>query len=146
MSINIQIDPEDIDVRIDYWNSRIRQEIVENVARTFVQAFLSIIDTDDWNARRSLHARHLWATVLNIDPMRVGIHDHFFYQGGDSFTAMRLVSAANSSGFPVTVADVFRYPKLEEMAAYLDEQTALHQEANEIPRFWLWKQGTDTDL
>ncbi|KKK14380.1 hypothetical protein ARAM_000096 [Aspergillus rambellii] len=78
--------------------------------------------------------------------MRVGIHDHFFYQGGDSFTAMRLVSAANSSGFPVTVADVFRYPKLEEMAAYLDEQTALHQEANEIPRFSLWKQGTDTDL
>ncbi|KAL3453178.1 hypothetical protein BJX65DRAFT_302095 [Aspergillus insuetus] len=86
----------------------------------------------------------LWATVLNVDPNRVGITDHFLHLGGDSFTAMRLVSAANATKVPLTVADIFRFPKLQDMAAHLDEQIARRQGAEDIAPFALWKDVDET--
>ncbi|KAL3466107.1 hypothetical protein BJX64DRAFT_284685 [Aspergillus heterothallicus] len=87
----------------------------------------------------------LWATVLNVDLNRVSIQDQFLHLGGDSFTAMRLVSAANSTKVPLTVADVFRFPKLQDMAAYLEEQIAQRQAAGEIAPFALWKDAHATE-
>ncbi|KAL2788506.1 hypothetical protein BJX66DRAFT_340179 [Aspergillus keveii] len=86
----------------------------------------------------------LWATILNVDPNRVGITDHFLHLGGDSFTAMRLVSAANATKVPLTVADIFRFPKLQDMAAHLDEQIARRHGAEDIAPFALWKDVDDT--
>jgi amino acid adenylation domain-containing protein len=86
----------------------------------------------------------LWATVLNVDPNRVGITDHFLHLGGDSFTAMRLVSAANATKVPLTVADIFRFPKLQDMAAHLDEQIARRQVTEDIALFALWKDVDET--
>ncbi|KAL2825063.1 hypothetical protein BDW59DRAFT_162009 [Aspergillus cavernicola] len=83
----------------------------------------------------------LWATVLNIDLNRVGVQDHFLHLGGDSFTAMRLVSTANTKKIPLTVADIFRFPKLQDMAAHLDEEMTRRQTIEDIPRFALWKEA-----
>ncbi|RDW67401.1 Non-ribosomal peptide synthetase [Aspergillus mulundensis] len=87
----------------------------------------------------------LWAAVLNADLGRVGIYDHFLHSGGDSFTAMKLVSAANAVNIPITVADVFRYPKLQDMAAHLETQISQHETFQDIPRFALWKEAQTTD-
>ncbi|KAL4995138.1 hypothetical protein BDV10DRAFT_188336 [Aspergillus recurvatus] len=87
----------------------------------------------------------LWATVLSVDPDRVGVQDHFLHSGGDSFTAMRLVSAANSKEIPITVADIFRYPKLQDMAAHLEAQLAARRRLEDIPRFGLWKEAQLAD-
>ncbi|KAJ0414842.1 hypothetical protein BJY00DRAFT_318414 [Aspergillus carlsbadensis] len=81
----------------------------------------------------------LWAGVLNVEPDRVSINDHFLHLGGDSFTAMRLVSAANATKVPLTVADIFRFPKLQDMATHLEEQIAERQGTEDIAPFALWK-------
>ncbi|KAL4928191.1 uncharacterized protein BDV17DRAFT_291936 [Aspergillus undulatus] len=87
----------------------------------------------------------LWATVLNIDLDRVGVQDHFLHSGGDSFTAMRLVSAANAAQIPITVADIFRFPKLKDMAAHLDAQVSSRQTSENLPQFALWKEGQQSE-
>jgi len=62
--------------------------------------------------------RSLWATILNVDTVsKINPHSHFLYLGGDSFTAMRLVAKADGMGLKMNVADVFRFPRLEDMAA-----------------------------
>ncbi|KAL4782892.1 hypothetical protein BJX76DRAFT_358524 [Aspergillus varians] len=98
---------------------------------------LSIAPTTDMEKK----IQSLWATVLNADLSRVGAQDHFLHSGGDSFTAMRLVSAANAVKIPLTVADIFRYPKLQDMAAHLETQVARRQSSQRIPRFALWKEA-----
>ncbi|KAL4748184.1 hypothetical protein BDW72DRAFT_196020 [Aspergillus terricola var. indicus] len=89
--------------------------------------------------------RSLWATVLNVDQDRVGVQDHFLHSGGDSFTAMRLVSAANAENIPISVADIFRYPKLQDMAAHLETQMARRPDLKDISRFELWKGAQQTE-
>ncbi|KAL4962928.1 uncharacterized protein BDV14DRAFT_202374 [Aspergillus stella-maris] len=87
----------------------------------------------------------LWATVLNVDVDRIGVQDHFLHSGGDSFTAMRLVSEANAAKVPITVADIFRYPKLQGMAAHLEAQMASRQASEDLPRFALWTEAKQDD-
>lgn len=56
-----------------------------------------------------------WKTLLG-DQVNISVHDSFFVLGGDSLRAMRLVPAARVMGITLTVADVFRYPVLRDMA------------------------------
>jgi hypothetical protein len=87
--------------------------------------------------------QRLWADVLGVEPDRVGTQDHFLHSGGDSFTAMRLVSKADAAGLPLSVADVFRYPRLADMAAFIDQKrNALLErdaQADDLPPFGLWQ-------
>lgn len=59
----------------------------------------------------------LWATVLKLSTDTVGAEDSFFRLGGDSISAMRLVTASRNEGIVLNVANVFAQPKLAEMAA-----------------------------
>lgn len=81
----------------------------------------------------------LWAAVLKVAPRKIGTHDHFLHSGGDSFVAMRLVGMATSSGLSLSVTDVFRYPKLVDMANAIDQRAAPSQADGAIPRFSLWE-------
>ncbi|KAF2846109.1 nonribosomal peptide synthase-like protein [Plenodomus tracheiphilus IPT5] len=58
----------------------------------------------------------LWASVLKLGPDAVGAEDSFFRLGGDSISAMRLVTASRKEGVMLNVANVFSQPKLSEMA------------------------------
>ncbi|OJJ08464.1 hypothetical protein ASPVEDRAFT_77120 [Aspergillus versicolor CBS 583.65] len=58
----------------------------------------------------------LYAEVLQVSPEEVGLDDHFFRRGGDSVLAMRLVALAREGGLSLTVADVFRRPRLVDLA------------------------------
>ncbi|KAH7081202.1 hypothetical protein BKA63DRAFT_549944 [Paraphoma chrysanthemicola] len=59
----------------------------------------------------------LWADVLKLSADTVGAEDSFFRLGGDSISAMRLVSASRKQGVVLNVANVFAQPKLVDMAA-----------------------------
>ncbi|UKZ78468.1 NRPS [Trichoderma virens FT-333] len=61
--------------------------------------------------------QRIWADVLNIAPESIGINDSFFYQGGSSIAAMKVVAAAHRAGYELAVADIFRTPKLGELVA-----------------------------
>jgi amino acid adenylation domain-containing protein/non-ribosomal peptide synthase protein (TIGR01720 family) len=59
----------------------------------------------------------LWAEVLKLSADTVGAEDSFFRLGGDSISAMRLVTASRKQGVMLNVANVFAQPKLADMAA-----------------------------
>ncbi len=59
----------------------------------------------------------LWESVLNIDAGSLGMDGQFFRMGGDSISAIRLVTAARSKGISLTVAQIFRNATLSEMAS-----------------------------
>ncbi|KAK1914119.1 hypothetical protein P3342_007365 [Pyrenophora teres f. teres] len=59
----------------------------------------------------------LWAGVLAIDADSIGLDDSFFRLGGDSIAAMKLVGEARRAGIHLTVADLFRNPKLDQLTA-----------------------------
>ncbi|KAM3536767.1 hypothetical protein ARSEF1564_010312, partial [Beauveria bassiana] len=62
------------------------------------------------------HLQRLWARVLGIDADSIGLDDSFLRIGGDSIGAMRLVAAAREEGVSLTVAEVFRQPRLVDLA------------------------------
>ena len=57
----------------------------------------------------------LWESVMNV--CNVGIEDNFFRLGGDSVLAMKLVSAARLQHISLSVIEIFRNPKLADMAS-----------------------------
>ncbi|KAI0839487.1 nonribosomal peptide synthase [Hypoxylon sp. FL0890] len=60
--------------------------------------------------------KKLWAPILGINT-DIAIEDSFLQIGGDSIAAMRLVAAAREHGLSFTVADVFKRPRLCDLAA-----------------------------
>lgn len=59
----------------------------------------------------------LWSVQLNLPEESISRQDNFFDLGGDSILAMKLVGDARDHGLSLTVADVFRHPSFEAMAA-----------------------------
>lgn len=60
--------------------------------------------------------QNLWATVLGINPASIGRDSSFLRIGGESIAAMRLVAAARDVNLSLTVADVFKAPRLSQLA------------------------------
>jgi amino acid adenylation domain-containing protein/non-ribosomal peptide synthase protein (TIGR01720 family) len=60
--------------------------------------------------------QQLWAGVLNINAASIGLDDNFFRLGGDSITAMKLVSQARAKKLVLSVMDIFRHPRLGALA------------------------------
>lgn len=78
----------------------------------------------------------LWASVLKIDAGAVGAEDSFFRLGGDSISAMKLVTAARKDRVMLNVANVFAQPKLLDMAAtaiILSSDDAAKSEVDTLP-------------
>ena len=91
-----------------------------------------------------LRMRSLWAEVLQIgDQDLIGTEDSFFQLGGDSLSAIFPVSLASKAGMTFTVADLFRCPKLCDIAAISQTQRGLSpsERTSEIPPFSLWEHG-----
>ncbi|KAI9745049.1 MAG: hypothetical protein M1818_001327 [Claussenomyces sp. TS43310] len=57
----------------------------------------------------------LWAKALGHTPDSIGVDHNFLRIGGDSISAMRLSSLARADGISLSVAQIFRFPKLHEM-------------------------------
>ena len=58
----------------------------------------------------------LWARILNIPADIIGYNDSFIRLGGDSILAMKLVAACREEGLVLSVASVFRNPRLRNLA------------------------------
>ncbi|KAK1759075.1 non-ribosomal peptide synthetase [Echria macrotheca] len=79
----------------------------------------------------------IWRNLLNLpQSVTIGGQDSFFDLGGDSIIAMKLVGEARDQGLSLSVADVFRHPSFDDMAASLQtshtpisatSSTAIHQ-------------------
>ncbi|EHK21098.1 non-ribosomal peptide synthetase [Trichoderma virens Gv29-8] len=61
--------------------------------------------------------RRYWAQVLNVDSDTIGPNENFFHLGGDSIEAMTMVGIARKDGIQLSVAELFRHPKLKDVAS-----------------------------
>jgi amino acid adenylation domain-containing protein len=61
--------------------------------------------------------RDIWAEVLNIAADGIGRDDSFLRLGGDSITAIQLVTLARQNGIWLTVAMISDDPRLSQLAA-----------------------------
>ncbi|KAL8830836.1 MAG: hypothetical protein Q9191_001210 [Dirinaria sp. TL-2023a] len=62
------------------------------------------------------HLREIWARVLNLEPTLISVADNLFQTGGDSVTAIQMVASARKENILITVADIFRNPRLIDLA------------------------------
>lgn len=74
--------------------------------------------------------RNSWGQTLKIDPESIKSADNFVALGGDSLSAMKLVSVCRTQGLDLTVADIFSHCTLPAMAGIVrignsQEQTAV---------------------
>lgn len=67
--------------------------------------------------------QNLWASVLGIDPESIGRDSSFLRIGGESIAAMRLVAAASEANLSLTVADIFKAPRLSQLALVVKEDS-----------------------
>ena len=78
----------------------------------------------------------LWAQILDLeDVSAIGKNDSFLQIGGDSISAIRLVSACKKNGLALTVADIFKMPRLGDMATMVVQSAT--QESHSITSFSL---------
>ncbi|KAI1214331.1 acetyl-CoA synthetase-like protein [Annulohypoxylon truncatum] len=64
-----------------------------------------------------------FSQALNLPVDEIGADDHFFYRGGDSLTAMKLVAMARKDKHIFTVQDVFNHPRLSTLACIVRRGT-----------------------
>ena len=64
----------------------------------------------------------IWSAELKIE--NISITDNFFSIGGDSITAIRIISEFNSHGFNLNIAELFEYQTIDEICALADNQQA----------------------
>lgn len=67
--------------------------------------------------------QNMWSTLLSVDASSISADDTFFRHGGDSISAMRLVTAARKQGYSISVADIFQAPRLSEIAQKFVQDT-----------------------
>ncbi|RKP35184.1 condensation domain-containing protein, partial [Dimargaris cristalligena] len=60
--------------------------------------------------------RQAWAHILQKDISKIRTYDHFFKLGGDSISAILLISKYQKLGYQFSVPLVYQYPKLEQQA------------------------------
>ncbi|RHY24598.1 hypothetical protein DYB32_008781, partial [Aphanomyces invadans] len=59
----------------------------------------------------------VWAQVLRVDESKIGRHTSFFSVGGDSLSAVQVVSACAKIGLPITVRQLMQESVLSKVAA-----------------------------
>ncbi|KAL2003751.1 hypothetical protein VTN02DRAFT_2387 [Thermoascus thermophilus] len=67
------------------------------------------------------HLCSIWAAVLNLEPASISRTDSFLRLGGDSMSAMKLVTSARENNKRLSVANILQKPFLAEMAGYWEE-------------------------
>lgn len=61
------------------------------------------------------------STILKLPLNDIGMDDNFFYLGGDSIAAMRLVGLLRESKLTITVSELFNNPCLADLASMIRE-------------------------
>ncbi|KAF2267152.1 acetyl-CoA synthetase-like protein [Lojkania enalia] len=93
--------------------------LVQNLSKESIAPYRlnSTINKRKPTTKAERKLQKLVCSVLNLPESSVGLEDSFIRLGGDSVAAMRLVAAAQSEHIELSVIDIFKQPKLSELAA-----------------------------
>lgn len=72
--------------------------------------------------------RGIWSKFLTTPVEKIGTNDDFFHLGGDSVVAMRPAAAARAEAISLTVAVIFAFPILADMATRIRTTEEVGQE------------------
>lgn len=89
------------------------------------------------SSRKQKKLRSIWSRVLRLPEEDIGLNDSFFHLGGDSISAMKLVSEARAEGITLTVVQIFRKRSLYDMANVMVEDETPAPAVEEVPAFSL---------
>ncbi|KAH6989025.1 hypothetical protein BKA56DRAFT_710304 [Ilyonectria sp. MPI-CAGE-AT-0026] len=89
--------------------------------------------------------QQLWSTILSIPAESISITDSFMALGGNSLRAIRLVAAGRKQGLSFTVADVFKQPRLSDLAK-VRRTPANHNSMGVITPFSLLTGSVDINI
>ncbi|KAJ5637561.1 hypothetical protein N7490_007440 [Penicillium lividum] len=91
--------------------------------------------------------RLLWERTLDLEQGSVTNEDSFFALGGDSFSAMNLVGAAQAEGISLNVATIFKTPVLIDMAKVCSSATQVAPVKQQpLDPFSVLPSGVDLEL
>ena len=110
---------------------KLRQTAVENPDRLVYYDELHHKDMREATSTSELALQQLWADVLGVDSSSIGANDSFL-RHGDSLAAMRLVIAARAQGYILTVADVFKRPRLSDLALKMGNTSSDQQQISAV--------------
>ncbi|CVN45624.1 putative non-ribosomal peptide sythetase [Streptococcus pneumoniae] len=65
----------------------------------------------------------IWEDVLGVS--QVGIHDQFFFLGGDSIKGIQMASRLTQEGWKLDMKLLFQYPTIAELRPYIEEADLL---------------------
>ncbi|MBQ4816178.1 non-ribosomal peptide synthetase [Bacillus pumilus] len=72
----------------------------------------------------------IWEDVLGVS--EVGIHDHFFFLGGDSIKGIQMASRLTQAGWKLDMKLLFQYPTIAELRPYIEEADQLTADQSSI--------------
>lgn len=78
---------------------------------------------------KEVDLQRLWARILKVNPAGISLDDSFIALGGDSVSAMRLVSLARAEGISLSVANIFQSTTLQELATSLEDPASAQASA-----------------
>jgi amino acid adenylation domain-containing protein len=102
--------------------------------------FIMIQDNSSVSAGPSLimdSLRFIWARIFNVEAVSIEPNSNFFWLGGDSVIAIRLVAEARMAGLALTVETIFRYPILSDMAREASQVSCDDRADSFLPPFAL---------
>ncbi|KAK7983690.1 mitochondrial membrane protein [Apiospora arundinis] len=67
--------------------------------------------------------QRIWARVLDKDVTSISIHTNFFRLGGDSLSAMQVVSLCAAERLDTTVADIFHHKTIAQLSASIEKSS-----------------------
>ncbi|RKP35484.1 hypothetical protein BJ085DRAFT_35377 [Dimargaris cristalligena] len=122
-SLVIYASPETIDSigLLDFLRGRLPKQMVPELimpVEGFIYTTSGKLDQEE--------LRRVWGQILQLDPDRISTTDHFFRIGGDSISAILLVSKSQQLGYQLTVPLIYQYPELQQLAQHT-EKASSHQ-------------------
>nr|MDH3175865.1 phosphopantetheine-binding protein [Bacillus pumilus] len=63
---------------------------------------------------------------------QVGIHDHFFFLGGDSIKGIQMASRLTQAGRKIDMKLLFQYPTIAELRPYIEEADQLTADQSSV--------------
>ncbi len=120
----------DLRERMDTWiHMRGKAERADGGTATFARPDLPTAYVDPGSAIEQQLA-DVWREFLKLE--RVGAHDNFFDLGASSLDAVRISELVKQKlGRALSVVDIFTYPTISQMAAFLNDASPSEQQGPE---------------
>ncbi|KAJ5746490.1 nonribosomal peptide synthase [Penicillium odoratum] len=104
-------------------NRHYLRSLVHDLSVDALDSYIGSGDRRSPSTEREKRLHEAVAQALAISLQRIGMNDDFFALGGNSLTAMKLVSIGRESGLWFTVVDVFAHSNLLSLASVVRHET-----------------------